>query len=165
MADQKGLIPGRENPGASGFAADPTAKVSIKRIMVPTDLTPHGERAVNYGLMMARCFQAELTLVHVYDPGNTYAEPQEIVKNLKVLSANLQNKYAEINFTVGVGAPYLQIPALAKELHADLMVISRHHYTCLERLIFGAEAGKIAQRTLCPVLVVPEDEQAVLGST
>lgn len=136
---------------------DLIGKVSIQKIVVPTDLTPRGRTAVNYGLLMAKCFNAKLTLVYIYDPAYIYAEAEEVIRKLELLCSELRNEYADIEFTCDVGAPSLQIPALAMELHADLMVLARHNYGWLERLVLGGGGKQIMQRTSCPILVVHEN--------
>lgn len=140
-------------PGGLGLMG----KVSIQQIVVPTDLTPHGRTAVNYGLLMAKCFNAKLSLVYVYDPAYVYAEAEEVIRKLELFCSELRNEYANIEFTCDVGAPNLQIPALAVELRADLMVIARHNYNWLERLVLGAGEEQIMRRTSCPILVVHEN--------
>lgn len=141
--------------------SDPASRLSIKQIVVPTDLKPHGQQAISYALAIAQCFDATLTLVHIYDPAYTYAEAQEVIKSLEQLCSQLRKEHAASEFTVEVGVPYLQIPVIAKNLHADLMVISKHNYSWLERFIFGGDGERILRRTPCPVLVVDENERKV----
>jgi nucleotide-binding universal stress UspA family protein len=70
----------------------------------------------------------------------------------------LRKEHAASEFTVDVGVPYLQIPEIARNLRAGLMVIAKHNYSWLERFIFGGDAERIVRRTPCPVLVVDEND-------
>jgi nucleotide-binding universal stress UspA family protein len=135
-----------------------TPGISIRQIVVPTDLKPHGQKAIQYALALAQCFEATLTLVHIYDPAYTYAEAQEVIGTLERMCLQLKREHAASEFTVEVGVPYLQIPEIARKLRADLLVIAKHNYSWLERLIFGGESGRILRRTPCPVLVVDEND-------
>ena len=40
--------------------------VSVKRILVPTDLTEESQNTIEFGLVLAQRFGAHLTLLHVY---------------------------------------------------------------------------------------------------
>jgi hypothetical protein len=42
--------------------------VSVKRILVPTDLTEESQKTIEFGLALAQRFGAHLTLLHVYRP-------------------------------------------------------------------------------------------------
>jgi len=150
--------PARVGPEPGEIGSDQGSKTSISQIVVPTDLTRHGRKAVGCALAIARCFNANLTLIHIYDPAYTYAEAAEVITKLERLCSEVRKEHPASEFTVGVGAPYLQIPALAKDLQADLMVISTHNFSWLEKFIFGSETGQIVRRTPCPVLIVRDDE-------
>ena len=41
--------------------------INIKRILCPTDLSPHAGDAVRYALALARAHEAELILLHCTD--------------------------------------------------------------------------------------------------
>ena len=75
----------QEPPGTS-------PRMSIRQIVVPTDLKPHGQKAMHYALALAQCFDATLTLVHIYDPAYTYAEAQEVNEIFVVRSDLFQFK-------------------------------------------------------------------------
>ena len=46
--------------------------IDLQKILAPTDLTPDGRKAVEYALALAKCFCAQLTLLHVYDAPSLY---------------------------------------------------------------------------------------------
>lgn len=142
----------------SSTASDSFPGLSIRQIVVPTDLKPNGQKAVRYGLAMAQSFNATLTLVHIYDPAYTYAEAQEVIETLERMCLQLKKEHAASEFTVDVGVPYLRIPEIARNLQADLLVIAKHNYSWLERFIFGGDSERIVRRTPCPLLVVNEND-------
>jgi nucleotide-binding universal stress UspA family protein len=47
-----------------------------------------------------------------------------------------------------------EILSIAKEIPADLLVLSTHGYTGWKRLLFGSDAEKIVAHAPCPILVV-----------
>jgi nucleotide-binding universal stress UspA family protein len=147
---------GAEQPPSTDPESSP--RVSIRQIVMPTDLKSQGQKAMHYALRMAQSFGATLTLVHVYDPAYTYAEAQEVIGTLERMCLQLKKKHAASEFTIDVGVPYLRIPELARNLRADLLVIAKHNYSWLEHFVFGGDSERILQRTPCPVLVVNEND-------
>lgn len=150
--------PTREAEEPLGTAPESAPRISIRQIVVPTDLKPHGQKAIHYALAMAQCFDATLTLVHIYDPAYTYAEAQEVIGTLERMCLELRKEHVASEFTVDVGVPYLQIPEIARNLRADLLVIAKHNYSWLERFIFGGDSERILRRIVCPILVVNEND-------
>jgi len=43
---------------------------------------------------------------------------------------------------------------VAREIAADLLVVSTHGYTGWKHFLFGSDAAKIAKDAPCPILVV-----------
>jgi nucleotide-binding universal stress UspA family protein len=151
--------PTRKAEQPPGTAPESSPRLSIRQIVVPTDLKPNGQKAMHYALAMAQSFDATLTLVHIYDPAYTYAEAQAVIENLKRTCLQLKKEHAASEFTVEVGVPYLRIPEIARNLQADLLVIAKHNYSWLESFIFGGDSERILRRTPCPVLVVNENDE------
>jgi nucleotide-binding universal stress UspA family protein len=74
---------------------------------------------------------------------------------LKVLehrSAGGQARLMAMHYRVG--SPERAILRLARELHADLIVVSTRPTTRLQRLFGGSMADRIARNAPCPVVVV-----------
>ena len=157
MIGDKSTIEEPPRQGPLGTDCDSFPGITVRQIVVPTDLKPHGQKAIHYALAMAQCFDATLTLVHVYDPAFSYAEPQEVIRTLERMCLQLRKKHAASEFAVDVGVSYLKIPEIARNLRADLLVIAKHNYSWLEHFIFGGDAERIMRRTVCPILIVNED--------
>lgn len=142
-----------------GTAPESSSRLSIRQIVVPTDLKPHAQKAMRCALAMAQSFDATLTLIHIYDPAYTYAEAQEVIETLERMCLQLKKEHAASEFSVDVGVPYLRIPEIARDLQADLLVIAKHNYSWMERFIFGGDSERIVRRTPCPILVVNENDE------
>ena len=61
------------------------------------------------------------------------------------------------------GSPAIEIIAAAKELDADVIVISTHGYTGLTHVFLGSVAEHVVRRAPCPVLVVREKEHEFIA--
>jgi nucleotide-binding universal stress UspA family protein len=148
--------------------------VPVKQILVPTDLTAENQKAVTYGLILARCFGAHLTLLHVYrEPYSVdylrgpqaCATISKLRRNSEVALATLleevAEQYADCSAEFRYGAACEEIVKTAKEREIDLIVISTHHYNWLMRLAYGCDAEQILHRAPCPILIVCENEPAM----
>ncbi len=149
----------------------------LKRILVPSDLSPASARALAYAVAFARQFGAELVILHVYDqivsspphatPGETYQLMESIHASLKweleefskpILSAE-GGEPVPHRFVVSDGAPVDGIVVAARSEQADLLIISTHGRTGLKHILMGSVAEKVVRFSPCPVLVVREHEQ------
>ena len=152
----------------------PTA---VKRILVPTDLTDESERAIEFGLVLAKFFGAHLTLLHVYK--QPYAvqylrgpcaydavlqERMYFVNALNSIAEVVRKRYADCDTEFRDGVPCEEIVNMARERDMDLVVISTHHYNWLTRLAFGCDAERILHDAPCPVLVLQANEDEVPNS-
>jgi len=62
-----------------------------------------------------------------------------------------------------MGDPAIGIIAVAKELKIDLIILSTHGRTGLERVLLGSTAEKVVRHAGCPVLIVREHEHEFVG--
>ena len=149
----------------------PTA---VKRILVPTDLTDESERAIEFGLVLAKFFGAHLTLLHVYKQPyavqylrGPYAydavlqERMYFVNALNSIAEEVRKRYADCDTEFRDGVPCQEIVNMARERDMDLVVISTHHYNWLTRLAYGCDAERILHDAPCPVLVLQANEDEV----
>jgi nucleotide-binding universal stress UspA family protein len=151
--------------------------VFIDRILVPTDLTPSSERAVEYGFVLARRFGAHLTLLHVYkEPYGieftrgphvyeaVLAERMHFKKMLEAIGEEVKDHHPDCDTEFREGVACQEIVNTAKERNSDLIIISTHHYNWLKRLAYGCDAEEILRRAPCPILVLMENHTSVEGS-
>ena len=144
-----------------------SAPIAIKQILVPTDLTEESQRAISYGLVLAQCFGARLTLLHVYrEPYSidylrgpqTCAAVSRLRRDseigLALLLEQVAEQYADCSAEFRYGAVCEEIVKSAKERASDLIVVSTHHYSWLTRLAYGCDAEQIFHHAPCPILIV-----------
>lgn len=152
----------------------PTA---VKRILVPTDLTNQSERAIEFGLVLAKLFGAHLTLLYVYK--QPYAiqylrgpsaydvvlqERMYFENTLNSIAQKVRKHYAHCDTEFRDGLPCEEIVNTARERDIDLIVISTHHYNWLTRLAYGCDSERILHYAPCPVLILQANEDEVPGS-
>jgi nucleotide-binding universal stress UspA family protein len=68
-----------------------------------------------------------------------------------------------VDLLVRNGQPALEIVDVAKEIAADLIIISTHGYSGIKHVWFGSIAEQVVRLAACPVLVVRESEHEFLA--
>ncbi|MBI4510043.1 MAG: universal stress protein [Deltaproteobacteria bacterium] len=141
----------------------------IRKILCPVDFSEPARDALLFAADLAQQYDAELTLLHVYQiPG--YAFPEGIVlagpevmaelmvridKVLGEWKSDAEGHGAMRVSTLSVqGAPWNEIVRTAREQGYDLVVIGTHGRTGLKHVILGSVAEKVVRRAPCPVLTV-----------
>lgn len=147
----------------------------VERILCPTDFSDPAADCVKTAGELAQHFGAELLLINVVpvvptlppDPNYVFKVPEyerylhlDAEKHLAEIQEKLIAKNVRVRTMVGHGAAAEEIVAIADREHADLIVISTHGSTGLERLMFGSVAEKVVRLATCPVLTVRKKEKA-----
>jgi nucleotide-binding universal stress UspA family protein len=150
---------------------------NITRILVPTDFSPHAERAFGYATTLAQRFGATLGLLHVVeDPFVSGAWSAEVyvpnvVELLNELIANAEQRLAALEHSASAlgltaetavitGRPAHDIAEYAKEGGFNLIVMGTHGRTGLSHVVMGSVAERVVRSAPCPVLTVHADEAA-----
>jgi len=144
------------------------APLHLKQILVPVDFSTFSGRALRHALPLAQRFGAEIVLLHVielfpidYVTGTesdpiTGAEGRRRAKHaLSKLGARiLESGGVPYRSVVRTGKPFREITRAARELDADLIVLSTHGRMGLDRFYLGSTAERVVRHAACPVLVV-----------
>jgi nucleotide-binding universal stress UspA family protein len=146
--------------------------VKIKIILVPLDFSPASMQALDYAVSLAKQFHAAIHLVHVHPPdeassvpgaGHLMLQSAEAIELLRGELANIQRKHVPTfwpeNCHVRGGRAYEEISELAREIDADLIVLSTRGYSGLKHLLLGSTAERVVRSASCPVLVVRKRKQ------
>jgi universal stress protein A len=149
------------------------APLRISHILAPTDLTRESRKAVNYALWLARRFHAKLTLLHFYEtpgafecafgvpvPDHPQRDKDRAELRLLALYDVVRAQHGNTEPLFRLGEPRSGIPAAAKMLGVDLIVISTHNYQWLRHIVEGSDAERIVHKALCPVLIVHQTSVA-----
>lgn len=161
----------------------------FKRILCPTDFSEWSIAAVDAASELASHFNAELCILHVVSPTPTVPlapEPIPLVepgpwraappieldepsyepepKTTQIFDnvmKQLKAKGLRFRLIAVPGKAPEEISTVARDEHADIIVMTTHGYTGLERLIFGSIAEKMARVAPCPVLIIRRSEEYV----
>jgi nucleotide-binding universal stress UspA family protein len=126
---------------------------SIRRILVPTDLSPASKSAIDFAAQLAKPIGATLELFLVSDPPALLPEG-----HLADARATLQKLGIETHVHIGVGDPAHEIIQLADASHYDLIVMGTRGRSGLPHLLLGSVAEKVVRHATCPVITVRQPQ-------
>jgi nucleotide-binding universal stress UspA family protein len=130
--------------------------IDIKRILCPTDVTPHSRNALQYAVALARAHDAELLLLHCTVEDSDGISLSELLVESASLSdlASLRWRLL-VAHTDEIGE---EITRQAEVENVDLIVMRsrrRPHRAAL----LGSTAESVCRSAPCPVLVMHNDER------
>lgn len=146
----------------------------IRTILVPIDFSDAADQALSVAKSMARDHRARLVLLTVPPP-----QPQAPISEMYVPEFDdvrlIENSRRQLNSLADsivdipvekrliVGSPGNSIVDVAKECHADLIVMGTHGRSGLSRLILGSVAEHVLRHAPCPVLTIKPGTEERLG--
>ena len=150
----------------------------LRQIIVPVDLTNDCTASIDYAIRFANAFGSTLNLLHLYQEpyvvNQSSRSPncdlfnqqrQKVFADFYNLLLETRNKYSDSIGYFEYGDPDREIDVIARQLHADLLIVSLHHGKRLEHLLFGRHADRILANAPCPVLVVREGKDGAHRTT
>ena len=140
--------------------------ISIKNILMPTDLSDYAGYALNYAREFASTYGANLHLLHVLDlywlgSGTVIANAlpqyqQDKQDQLNAIKSEIEG--VDVKATVATGVPHVEIVRYARDHDIDLIVLATHGRTGISHALIGSVAEKVVQMAPCPVLTVKHPE-------
>ena len=140
----------------------------FKKLLVPLDRSPLAEQALGAAATIARASAAKLALLMVHQP-----VPYQGLKDTpwKAAQAESEKKYlatiaAELERNASVSTTHERligdvletICQHAKDIGADLIVMTSHGRTGFSRMWYGSVADGVLRRSSLPVLMLPVAE-------
>lgn len=139
----------------------------MKTILVPTDLSPLSDNALEVAVNLARTYKAEILLVHYLPFSIAYASIAEdaatiasylIAQEAKAIDDIQQvvenPTYQGVTITPIVCRDAGGLYEATTERQADLIVLATHGTSGWSEWLFGSNAEHIVRSAHCPVLVL-----------
>ena len=148
----------------------------IRRILVVSRMTEHCQKAVHYGVSLARKYNAELVVLHVFHnvfglegwniPMISFQEEyrKDLEKRKKELEAVIRKENdagMAVKELLKEGDPTEEVLKTVKEEQIDLMILLTHEEGRLEHLLFGRSTEDLVRRMPCSILLVKKGFRAV----
>lgn len=148
-------------------------RVQFKNILCATDFSEFSNHTVNYGVALAKEFEANLIICHVIDLSSVaiYGEFQldPVGQQSRIMEdANAQLEELTVDQPVAweplvsIGKPADEISRAVEEKSIDLVITATRGRSGFKRLILGSVTERLMRTLTCPLLVVrsPEHELA-----
>lgn len=131
----------------------------MKEIMLATDFSERSDRALRRATLLARQFDAALTIIHVVDDD----QPKRIVDSERDTATELLRELQSTVRTVDelaceirvvLADPFDGVVRSVEEKGPDLLVIGAHRRRALRDVFVGTTAERTIRSVACPVLMV-----------
>jgi nucleotide-binding universal stress UspA family protein len=141
----------------------------IARIAIPIDFSDFSKKVLKYSLNLARVFGARIDLLHVIDQrvhpsyyivGQEYFMtiepdlPEKALKTLREFVAGAVPDDVEVTYNILEGVPHDEIVAFATNEGTDLIMMTTHGLSGLEKMLIGSTTEKVVRKSRCPVFTV-----------
>jgi nucleotide-binding universal stress UspA family protein len=144
---------------------------AIKRILVPTDFSPHADEAFRVAHTLARATGAEVIVFHVARPPAVVSEGGALLAEPGAGPTNLWDRFGELppgdprvrvqhEVIVADRPSAAHILEILDKLGCDLIVMGTHGHRGLKQVLFGSVTEGVVRRARCPVMVVKAPPQA-----
>ena len=137
------------------------------KILVTTDGSEGSKAAVDHASEIAKEFDSSVSILYVVD---VRKGPQNVIDVIRhgfeeigrevteKIKDELQSKDISAEAYIEYGIPYEQILDFSKQEDIDMIVMSTHGRTGLDRLLIGSVTEKIVRNSKVPVLTVGRDQ-------
>jgi nucleotide-binding universal stress UspA family protein len=143
----------------------------FKRILVPLDGSPMAERALVPALALAEAISARVIVLRVVIPLSLNLDPNfyqliirqrqdDATRYLRSIQSRFSSSPANLETQVIVGRGARSIINYAKEDDIDLIVISSHGSSGINRWIYGGVANKVLHNAPCATVLIHSQAQA-----
>ena len=144
------------------------AQPVFRHILVPTDFSDRSEAALSYALQLAKQAHGQLTLLNVlpepsaldytlggFPETEQVRAKEEASRLLDEAVAQAKRTFLKIDSNLRTGIDLRnEILNTAKEISADLLVLTTHKFGGWKNLLFGSDAEKILEHAQCPILIL-----------
>jgi nucleotide-binding universal stress UspA family protein len=148
-------------------------RTKAKRLLVPVDFSDPSFLALRHAIDLAEDFGgATLTILYVVPADSGWLnigreEFQDLDRSLQKQAGDELRALARThvpptvhaNLEVRIGRPAEEIAAAATEAKSDVIVLSTHGRTGLDRYLIGSVAERVMRLSPCPVFLIPASQK------
>ncbi len=140
--------------------------LSLKHILVATDLCPISLLALRHALGIARRYHSTVSVLHVVDPSvyglvdpdGISADADAVLRQAEDIEAGLRREgcleWVRYESIIAVGPVWRTIASTVEERCSALLVLGTHGRTALRKFAMGSVAESAFREARCPVLTV-----------
>lgn len=141
-------------------------KISLARILVATDFSAASDRALEYGISLARRYNSQLYVAHVITlDAYPMMAPELASESIAKLQREAKGGMEKIEKSgrlhglrretvIAEGSLWPTIEQLVRKYEIELVVVATHSMGTFEKLVIGSNAEQIFRQARVPVLTV-----------
>ena len=142
----------------------------MKKIIVPIDFSEHSEYAIKTAAQLAKHINGEILLLHMLEipelmlTSNDNDQHQRILFFFKIAEKKIKEfmkkdylKDVPVKPIVKNYKVFSEVNDVAKEHHADIIVMGSHGASGLKEFFIGSNTERVVRNSEIPVLVVKND--------
>jgi nucleotide-binding universal stress UspA family protein len=126
----------------------------IKNVLIPVDGSAHSEQAIAIASQLFNKGEMRAHLVNVIETPR-FANGAQSEDYVRWLAEKVKESGVQATFEVLKGAPADQINDAAERHDVDLVAMSTHGRTGLDRFVIGSVAERVLHETERPLLLIP----------
>jgi nucleotide-binding universal stress UspA family protein len=145
-------------------------RLGLKHIICATDFSEPANYAINYGVSLAKEFNAKLYVCHVIDLSSatlygdaTFAFETQLIHMEDYAQDRLKRLMDDIDIEweplISTGNAADEVARLASEKGADMAITATRGHSGLKRLILGSVTERLMRTLPCPLLAVHRHEK------
>jgi nucleotide-binding universal stress UspA family protein len=145
---------------------------SLQTILHPTDFSSRSDYAFHLACSLARDHGGKVIVLHVVPPPQMAAYDEVLIPppmtpgredelRTRLEQYRASDPQVPVEYRLEEGFEGTEIARVAKEVHADIIVMGTHGRTGLGRLLLGSVAENVLRHASCPVLTVKGPVAAV----
>jgi nucleotide-binding universal stress UspA family protein len=146
---------------------------SFQKVLLPTDGSEESKKALDAAVNLARAHDGTVHVIYVVNIGvdTNYEAVSELMGELESskkfeeigqeatesLEKKLKSRDIEFEVEIIRGVPHREINRYASENDLDVIVMSTHGRTGLDRMLLGSVTEKVVRSSEIPVMTVRRD--------
>ena len=139
---------------------------SFRKILVPTDFSPHAQEAFRVARDLANAIGATVVVFHVFRPpavvsdgdrllsAGARGETKDVWEELRKIQAKDSAVRVEHDAIIADRPDAEHIIRILENRGCDLIVMGTHGRSGLRHLLFGSVTEEVVRKAHCPVMVV-----------
>lgn len=142
----------------------------MKNIIIPVDFSIHSENALKAAVEIAKKHQSTVTIVHMIEFQEVHLSQEEKSEESRYfmeLTQKRLDKFLNKEYLKGVAIQtvvknykaFSEFNQVAKEHHADLIVMGSHGSSGIQEVVIGSTTEKVVRTSDIPVLVIKGDKK------
>jgi len=136
--------------------------ISLKNILLTTDLSEASEKAFHYAVAVARRHGSKIFLMHVTEPESISFIAElpdqhrrgEVQRQIDNMASRSELNQIPHQTVIRAGSVWNMVSAVIRQQEIELVVLGTHGRSGLKKLALGSVAEEVIRSSSCPVLTV-----------